>query len=103
MADAPTRELSEVVPAEVIDLDSVRATFLGWHIGGTPGQWYAFRGGVEALDGPRSLLRRYLRADTLPALAEQLCLHGYLDGLNDQELAEVWQQVSLPKPSRTAS
>ena len=86
-----------------LDPGSVRATFPGWCISGSPGQWYAFRGGVEVLDGPRSLLRCYLHADTLPALAEQLCLQSYLDGLSDQELAEVWQHVSLPKPTRAAS
>jgi hypothetical protein len=79
MADAGNREL---------DLDSVRATFPGWRIGGAPGNWYAFRGGLAALDGPWSLLRRHLRADTLMALAEQLCLQEYLDSLSDQELAE---------------
>jgi hypothetical protein len=94
MADAGNREL---------DLDSVRATFPGWRIGGAPGNWYAFRGGLAALDGPWSLLRRHLRADTLMALAEQLCLQEYLDSLSDQELAEVWQRVSLPKPSGQAA
>lgn len=95
MSDARNREL---------DLDSVRATFPGWRIGEAPGNYYyAFRGGLVALDGPRSLLRRHLRADTLLALTEQLCLQNYLDGLSDQELAEVWQRVSLPQPSTQAA
>jgi hypothetical protein len=55
------------------------------------------------LDGPRSLLRCYLRADTLLALADKLCVQAYLDGLSDQALAEVWQRVSLPRPSGRAS
>ena len=55
------------------------------------------------LDGPWSLLRRHLRADTLLALAEQLGLQVYLDNLSDQELAEVWQRVRLPKRSRQAA
>ena len=81
-----------------LDPGSVRAAFPGWHIGGSGGNWYAFRGGTVAPDGPRSLLRCYLRADSLSALAEKLCLQEYLDGLSDQELSEVWQQVSLARP-----
>ncbi len=81
-----------------LELSSVRATFPGWHIGRSCGNWFAFRGGAVALDGPRSLLRCYLRAGALSALAEQLGLQVYLDGLSDQELTEVWQRVSLPEP-----
>jgi hypothetical protein len=84
-----------------LDFGAVRATFPGWRIGGARDQWYAFRGGIEALEGPRSLLRRYLSADTLPGLAEQLGLQEYLDDLSDQVLADVWEQASLPKPSGT--
>jgi hypothetical protein len=91
MSDASNGEL---------DLDSVRATFPGWHIGRSCGNWYAFRGGAVALHGPRSLLRCYLHADILMALAEQLSLQEYLDGLSEQELAEVWQRVGLPESSR---
>ena len=86
-----------------LDLDSARATFPNWRIVGERGTWYAFRGGLVELEGPRSLLRCYLRADTLLALADKLCVQHFLDGLSDQELAEVWQSVSLPKPSRAAS
>lgn len=86
-----------------LELGSVRATFPGWRIGGERGTWYAFRGGLEMLEGPRSLLRRYLCANTLQDLAEQLGLQEYLDGLSDQALADVWQQASLPKPSEAAS
>ena len=94
MSDAGSREL---------DLDSVRATFPDWRIVGEQGTWYAFRGGLVELDGPRSLLRCYLRADTLLALADKLCVQHFLDGLSDQALAEVWRRVSLLNPSRTAS
>ena len=90
-------------PGEVVgqlDLESLRAACPGWHIAGSSGNWHAFRGGISMLDGPWSLLRRHLRADTLLALAEQLCLQYYLDGLSGQELAEVWRHVSLPEPSR---
>jgi hypothetical protein len=94
MSDASDGELG---------LDSVRATFSSWHVGGSCGNWYAFRGGAVALSGPRSLLHRYLHTGTLLALAEQLCLQEYLDSLSDQELAEVWQRVSLPEPSGQAA
>ena len=86
-----------------LDLDSVRTTFPDWRIVGERGIWYAFRGGLMELEGPRSLLRCYFRADTLLALADKLCLQRFLDGLSDEALAEVWQRVSLPQPSRTAS
>ena len=81
-----------------LDLESVRATFPGWHIAGSAGNWHAFRSGTSMLDGPRSLLRCHLHAAALPGLAERLCLQSYLDCLSDQELAEVWQQVRLPEP-----
>jgi hypothetical protein len=100
MADAARRELSEVAAVEAVDTELLRAACPGWHIAGSSGDWHAFRGGISMLDGPWSLLRRYLHADTLPALAEQLGLQAYLDDLSGQELAEVWQQVSLRKPSR---
>ena len=86
-----------------LELGSVRATFPGWRIGGTPDQWYAFRGGVVALEGPRSLLRCYLRAHTLEALVEQLGLQECLDGLSYQELAEVWRGARLPEPTGRAA
>lgn len=86
-----------------LELGSVRATFPDWRIGGEPGSWYGFRGGVIALEGPRSLLRCYLRADTLLGLAEQLGLQEYLDGLSNQVLAEVWQRARLPEPSGQAT
>lgn len=99
MSDACNGELSEVAPAEALGLESLRAACPGWHIGGSSGNWHAFRSGISMLDGPWSLLRRHLHADTLLTLAEQLSLQEYLDGLSDQELAEVWHRVSLPEPS----
>lgn len=100
MADAPRRQLSAVVPVDALDLELLRAVCPGWHIAGSFGNWYAFRGGISMLDGPWSLLRCFLHADTLPALAEQLSLQEYLDGLSEQELTGIWQDVSLPKPSK---
>ncbi len=103
MTDAPRRELSEVASIETVDLEALRAACPGWHIAGVSGTWHAFRRGIFMLDGPWSLLRRHLHADTLLALAEQLGLQEYLDGLNEQELAEVWQRVRLPKRSGQAA
>jgi hypothetical protein len=63
-------------PDEVVgqlDFASLRAACPGWHIAGASGNWHAFRSGTFMLDGPSSLLRRHLHADTLLALAEQLC------------------------------
>lgn len=103
MTDAPERDLSAVAPAEALDLESLRVACPGWHIGGSPGNWHAFRSGISMMDGPWSLLRRHLHADTLLALAERLCVQAYLDGLSEQELAEVWRRVSLLKSSGAAS
>ena len=69
----------------------------GWHIGGSSGNWHAFRSGVSMLDDPWSLLRRHLHAETLVGLAERLDLQDYLDSPNEQELTEVWQRVKLPE------
>jgi hypothetical protein len=100
MADTQKRELSDVAPVEEVDLESLRAACPGWRIAGSSGNWHAIRSGVSMMDGPWSLLRRHLRADTLLVLAEQLGSQEYLDGLSEQELAEVWQHVSLAEPSR---
>lgn len=97
------RSRFKACPGEVVgqlDLDSLRAACPGWHIAGSADNWHAFRSGLSMLDGPWSLLRRHLHAATLVDLAEQLGLQAYLDGLSEHELAEVWQRMSLPEPSR---
>ena len=97
-----SRPLPGASPGEVpsqLGLEAVRATFPDWRLYRISGSWHAFRGGVVMLDGPSSLLRRHLRADTLLDLAERLCLQAYLDDLSDQELAEVWQRMRLPEPT----
>lgn len=89
-------------PDEVVgqlDLASLRAAFPDWRVYRVSGNWHAFRSGTTMLDGPRSLLRCHIHADALLALADKLCLRAYLDGLCDQELAEVWHQVRLPEPN----
>jgi hypothetical protein len=86
-----------------LDLDTLRAVFPDWHISGSPGSWFAVRGGLVAHDGPRSLLHSYLTASTLLELAEQLCLQEYLGDLSDQELTGVWQRIKLPHPTEQAT
>jgi hypothetical protein len=103
MSDAPKQELSAVAPAEALDLESLRVACPSWRVGGSSGNWHAFRSGISMMDGPWSLLRCHLHADTLLGLAERLCLQEYLDGLSEQELAEVWQRVELPESSRQAA
>jgi hypothetical protein len=98
-----TPTCSEPVASGQLDLDSLRAAFPNWHLGGAPGYWFAVRGGVEVAGGPRSLLRCCLSADTLEALADKLCLQVYLDGLSDQELEGVWQHVKLPHSTEQAA
>ena len=86
-----------------LDLESLRASSPNWRLGGTPGNWFAVRGGLEAASGPQSLLRHCLSASTLEALAEKLCLPEHLDGLSGQELAGVWQRVKLPHSTEQAA
>jgi hypothetical protein len=74
----------------------VRAAFPGWRIGGTPGHWYAFRAGIEARYGPRSLLRCYHSAPDLQRLAARLSLQNCLDTLTPDELTQVWDAATLP-------
>jgi hypothetical protein len=74
----------------------LRAVFPQWHIFGESGKWWAARGGLVAWDGPRSLIRHVHTAPHLAALAERLCLQEYLDSLDPEELAAVWQDMALP-------
>ena len=81
----------------VIDAAMVREAFPEWHLAGGPGRWFAVRGGCVAESGPASLLRCYLSALDLPQLAEKLGLQQYLDDLPAEQLAEVWERVTLPE------
>jgi hypothetical protein len=86
-----------------LGLDALRAVFPNWRINGSPCHWFAVRGGFVAHGGPRSLLHCYLSASTLLELAEKLGLQEYLDGLSDQELADVWHRIELPRPTKQAA
>jgi hypothetical protein len=83
--------------ALAVNLTLLRSAFRSWHITGAEGCWFAFRGGLEMRTGPRSLLRCSLGASTLMELAERLCLQGYLDGLDEDELEKVWRRASLSR------
>jgi hypothetical protein len=87
-----------VITTMELDVGMVRAAFPDWCVGGGPGRWFAVREGVEVRYGPRSLLRRYLNAPDLAQLAEKLGLQQHLDGLDAEELREVWERVTLPLP-----
>ncbi len=77
----------------VVDL---RAAFPQWHIVQRPGIWWAIRGGLQHWAGPQSLIQRAMTAETLPRLADKLGLQAYLDGLDAEELAEVYRTGTLP-------
>jgi hypothetical protein len=84
-----------------LDAAAVRAAFPAWRIGGSAGHWFAFRAGMEAFYGPRSLLRCYLNAPDLHQLAARLSLQAYLDSLTPGELSHVWDAAMLPGPAVT--
>ena len=89
--------MRDILDLGSIDVTALRRTFPQWRITGAQGCWFAMRGGLEMRAGPRSLLRCSLDAPTLVALAEKLCLQEYLDGLDEDELEDVWQRASLPR------
>ena len=74
-----------------ITVEMLRQTFREWRIFQSGGSWWAIRGGLQTWDGPRSLLLRSLSAPDLVALADRLCAQAWLDGLDDEELAEVYR------------
>jgi hypothetical protein len=74
-----------------ITVEMLRQTFPEWRVFPTADTWWAIRGGLQAWDGPRSLLLRSLSAPDLVALADRLCAQAWLDGLDDEELAAVYR------------
>jgi hypothetical protein len=83
-----------------ITVDELRAAFPQWHIAERLGVWWAIRGGLQHWVGPQSLIQRAMRAQTLPRLAEKLDLQAYLDGLDAEELAEVYRTGTLPEANK---
>lgn len=78
-----------------IGLQELRETFEGWRIFSGDGAWWAIRGGAQPVTGPESLLLPCLTAPGLPGLAERLCLQEWLDGLDPEALATVYQGTML--------
>lgn len=83
-----------------ITVQALRETFPQWRIFWQFGKWWALRGGPVVPDGPESLLLRCLTACDLTGLAEKLCVQERLDRLGPQELAAVYQDMTLPRASR---
>jgi hypothetical protein len=80
--------LGEITPA------MLRETFPQWLIReGADGNLVAVRDGPVVLHGPKSLLRRTVSAADPTALAEQLCVQEWLDGLDAGSLAAAWRDV----------
>lgn len=79
-----------------LSADMLRRAFPHWRIAERPDYCFAHSEGICEFDGPGSLLRCFLTARTLVALAEKLCLQEHLNTLSDRELADVWDRISLP-------
>jgi hypothetical protein len=69
----------------------ITRTFRQWRVFEQDGMWWATRGGLQAWDGPRSLLLRVIIAPDLATLADRLCAQEWLDGLDDETLKVVYQ------------
>lgn len=80
-------------------MQALRESFSQWRIFWQLGKWWALRGGPVVLDGPESLLLRVITACDLTGLAEKLCLQERIDRLDAQELAAVYQDMTLPRAS----
>lgn len=73
----------------------LRETFPKWRIFHGDGAWWAVRGGPYSWSGPESLLLRAMTSADLTGLAERLCLQEWLDGLDPEALATVYQGTML--------
>ena len=82
--------------ATALDAATMREAYPHWRIGGSPGCWFAVRGGVQAHYGPKSLLHRCLAAPDLQQLTDKLELQRCLDRLTPEELADAWKRVMPP-------
>ena len=74
-----------------ITAEALRQTFPNWRIFPGDGVWWAVRGGWQAWEGPKSLLLCALTAPDLTMLAERLCLQEWLESLDEEALAAVYQ------------
>jgi hypothetical protein len=95
MADAELRELL----FGAVTLGMLRETFDQWTIGRAGGRLVAIRSGIFATQGPRSLIRGCVLADTVDALAEQLGIQAQLEALPAAGLEAVWRDgVTAVRP-----
>ena len=72
-----------------------------WQIFYASGAWWAMREGTAKFDGPQALIRRAHNGPDLITLADKLCFQEHLgrsNGLDPEELAEVWRVMALPVP-----
>jgi hypothetical protein len=76
-----------------ITVEMLRATFDHWTIAEREddGRLLAIRSGCFVADGPRSLIRGCVLADTTTGLAEQLGIQVTLESLTAAELEAVWR------------
>jgi hypothetical protein len=74
-----------------ITVELLRETFDHWQIFERDDRWWALRAGLEAEDGPRSLIHPLVCAMTLIGLAEQLSLQEWLRRMTADELEAVWR------------
>jgi hypothetical protein len=87
MTDA---ELNELLFGS-ITLEMLCETFDQWTIGRANGRVIAIRSGTFATEGPRSLIRGHVLADTVVGLAEQLGIQAWLEALPAADLEAVWR------------
>jgi hypothetical protein len=91
LTDAEVGELLGSLTVEML-----RETFDHWTIAKreTGGWLLAIRSGWFDADGPRSLIRGCVMADTTTGLAEQLGIQAWLESLTAAELEAVWHDGS---------
>jgi hypothetical protein len=87
MADAELRKLL----FGAVTLEMLRETFDQWTIGRVSGRLIAIRSGIFATQGPRSLIRGCVLADTVDGLAEQLGIQAQLEALPAADVEAVWR------------
>lgn len=98
-AAGPGAEPAPAVASETT-VQALRESFRRRRIFWQLGKRCALRGGPVRLDEPESLLLRVLTARDLTWLAEKLRLQERLDRLRPQELAAVYEDMTLPWASR---
>jgi hypothetical protein len=83
-------ELGELLGS--ITVEMLHETFEQWTIGEAAGRLLAVRTGCFGADGPRSLIRGCVMADTTVGLAEQLGIQAWLESLPAAGLEDLWRE-----------